>query len=275
MPKPFIKWVGGKTKLLPILHEHIPKEIEIYNEPFVGGGSVFLSLDSEKFKIKCFNVSDINYELINTYTMVKHYVKEVIDILKTYENTEDFYYNLRSDDKFYGAKQCLHKAAKFIYLNKTCFNGLYRVNKKGKFNAPFGKYKNPNFCDEPTLYECNKFLNEKDVIIYVSSFTDIKRHKKVQREFFYFDPPYVPISKTSNFTNYSSSGFNEKDHLNLKDVCDYIHENGGKFLQSNSDTEFVRNLYKDYDIIKVQAPRRINCKGESRGNVTELLIKNY
>jgi DNA adenine methylase len=277
MAKPFIKWVGGKTKLLPTLHQHFPKQIECFHEPFLGGGSVLFSLNAySDIKVKHINSSDLNADLINTYVQIQHHMNKVIDILKTYENTEEFYYELRNSDAFFFACDALHRAAKFIYLNKTCFNGLYRTNKKGKFNVPFGKYKNPNFCNVELLKECSQYLNDNDILFYVQDFEGILNYINVsEKDFFYFDPPYVPLNKTSNFTSYTKDAFGESKHMKLKEVCDFVHMRNSKFLQSNSDTEFVRELYKDYEIIEVQAPRRINCKGNLRGNVTELLIKNY
>ena len=278
MTKPFIKWVGGKTKLLPTLHQHFPKQIRCFHEPFLGGGSVLFSLGSgySDVKVKEMNASDLNADLINTYVQIQHHVNKVIDVLKTYENTEEFYYKLRSDDEFYGDYNQIYKAAKFIYLNKTCFNGLYRTNKKGKFNVPFGKYKNPNFCNEELLRDCSAYLNKHDILCCCMSFDIIINWSNFKMDdLFYFDPPYVPLTKTSNFTSYTKDGFGEKEHIKLKEVCDHINKRNSRFLLSNSSADFVRELYKDYEIIEVQAPRRINCKGDSRGNVTELLIKNY
>ena len=277
MAKPFIKWVGGKTKLLPTLHQHFPKQIECFHEPFLGGGSVLFSLNGySDIKVQYINSSDLNADLINTYVQIQHYMNNVIQVLDTYENTEEFYYELRNSNAFFFACDAIHRAAKFIYLNKTCFNGLYRTNKKGKFNVPFGKYKNPNFCNIELLKECSQYLNDNDILFHVQDFEGILNYINVnEKDFFYFDPPYVPLNKTSNFTSYTKEAFGENKHMKLKEVCDFVHMRNSKFLQSNSDTEFVRELYKDYEIIEVQAPRRINCKGDSRGNVTELLIKNY
>lgn len=277
MTKPFIKWVGGKTKLLPTLHQHFPNQIECFHEPFLGGGSVLFSLKGySDINVQYINASDLNADLINTYVQIQHYVNNVIEVLDTYENTEEFYYELRNSDAFFFACDAIHKAAKFLYLNKTCFNGLYRTNKKGKFNVPFGKYKNPNFCNEELLKECSAYLNKHDILFCVQDFEGILKYINVnEKDFFYFDPPYVPLTKTSNFTSYTKEAFGETEHIKLKEVCDFVHMRNSKFLQSNSDTDFVRELYKDYEIIEVQAPRRINCKGDSRGNVTELLIKNY
>ncbi len=168
----------------------------------------------------------------------------------------------------------IERAARILYLNKTCYNGLYRVNSMGEFNSPFGSYKNPSIINEITLRAVNKYFNKSDIKFFNGDFENaVKTAKK--GDFVYFDPPYVPISKTSNFTGYNESGFNENEQIRLKELCELLNKKGVKFLLSNSDCEFIRELYKNYDIIEIKAKRAINSNGSNRGLISEVLIRNY
>lgn len=282
MAKPFIKWVGGKRQLIPILLDHFPKqEIDTYIEPFLGGGALLLSLKPEMFtgQYKYILTGDINSELIEAYNTIKYDSEQLIKklLLDYTMNDRQKFYIIRDMDRSESFKDLhyIDRVARFLYLNKTCFNGLYRVNKKGQFNTPFGDYKNPCICDEMNLRECSKFFNDMKVSFQCSSFEDFYDVIPDEKTFAYLDPPYHPITKTSNFTQYSKEGFNQESQESLKKYCDFINSSGGKFLLSNSDCDFIKDLYKDYDIVKVYAKRSINSKGDSRHKITEVLVKNY
>jgi len=218
MCKPVIKWVGGKRQLLSELKKYMPKEFNTYFEPFIGGGALFFDLKIEKSFI-----NDYNSELTNLYEIIKNKPHELIKDLKKHENNSEYFYKTRELDRTPSSYQRLSKvkkASRFIYLNKTGFNGLYRVNRKGQFNVPFGKYKNPNYADDNNILDCSKLLQETTILN--GDFENIK--KFIQRgDFVYFDPPYVPISDTSNFTGYTDKGFDEDMQFRLKELCDYIH----------------------------------------------------
>jgi DNA adenine methylase len=269
--QPFMKWVGGKRQLLDIIKKHLPKNINRYYEPFVGGGALLFELQKNKSTI-----NDNNSELINLYRVVKNQVEELIEELKKFKNEEKYFYTIRNLDrtKEYEKLSDVQKAARIHYLNKTCFNGMFRVNNAGEFNAPFGRYKNPNIINEIRFRAINKYLNNNDIKILNGDFENsLKEIKK--GDFVYFDPPYDPVSNSSNFTGYTKNGFDREQQKRLKKVCDYLNEKKIKFLLSNSDTDFIKNLYKNYKINIIQAKRSINCKSKKRGAVNELLIKNY
>lgn len=271
---PVLKWVGGKRQLLPEIKKHIPK-YNTYYEPFVGGGAVMFELQPSNIVI-----NDINLELMNVYSVIKNNVDDLIKELsnnKKYANNSESFYTIRELDrepKKYNKLTGIEKATRILYLNKTCYNGLYRVNSLGEFNSPFGNYKNPNINNEITLKAVSKYFNEANIKFMNTDFEKaIKNAKK--GDFVYFDPPYAPISKTSNFTGYNEGGFGESEQERLKRVCDKLNDKGVKFLLSNSDCEYIRNLYKDYKIVTIRAKRSINSNGDGRGTVSEVLIKNY
>jgi len=270
MCKPVIKWVGGKRQLLSELKKYMPKEFNTYFEPFIGGGALFFDLKIEKSFI-----NDYNSELTNLYEIIKNKPHELIKDLKKHENNSEYFYKTRELDRTPSSYQRLSKvkkASRFIYLNKTGFNGLYRVNRKGQFNVPFGKYKNPNYADDNNILDCSKLLQETTILN--GDFENIK--KFIQRgDFVYFDPPYVPISDTSNFTGYTDKGFDEDMQFRLKELCDYIHYIGAYFMLSNSYTSYIKELYQDYNLITVQANRALNCKANGRGKINEYLVINY
>ena len=279
MPKnalvvPFLKWVGGKRQLLTEIREQLPRQISRlrYYEPFVGGGAVFFSLQQRHAVI-----NDYNEELINTYRVIRDFPEELIEDLGRHENNSEYYYNLRNVDRepdAFGQLSPVQRASRIIYLNKTCYNGLYRVNNAGEFNVPFGAYRNPNIVNAPVIRAVSRYLNREDVTIlngdYAQAVEDADR-----RAFVYFDPPYHPISEGSNFTGYIRGGWNEEEQIRLRDVCNQLTEHHIRFLLSNSDCPFIRDIYNGYEIITVQAIRAINSDGTNRGAVNEVLIKNY
>ena len=288
--KPFIKWVGGKSQLLDEIREKYPSKIEKYCEPFVGGGAVLFDI-LNKFQPKEVLINDINEELINTYVQIKNNCYEMIDGLSeiqriykshTQEENKDFFYEKRSrynEIKINGNKaENLEKAVLFIFLNKTCFNGLYRVNSKGAFNVPFNNAKNPLLCDEENLFACSKLL--QNVEMTAGDYKECKNFID-NKTFVYIDPPYRPITKTSAFTSYSENGFSDKDQVELGNFLTEISNNGAEVLASNSDPKntdendnFFDNLYSHFEIERVSASRMINSNAKKRGEINEILISN-
>lgn len=266
-----IKWAGGKKQLLEQFEKFFPKEIERYFEPFVGGGTVAFFLLKNHPEIKKIYLSDINEELIITYNAVKNDIDELIKLLKEFKlkHNKEFYYEIRAQEV--NKLKSVQIAARFIYLNRTCFNGLYRVNSKGGFNVPIGSYKNPAICNEEDLREISKLLQKDDV--KVKQFYDsVKEAKK--GDFIYFDPPYYPLNKAS-FTTYTKDNFLEKEQEKLVEVFKELDKRGCKVMLSNSDSDFIKNLYKGYHINLVRARRMINCDATKRGAVNEVVITNY
>src|SRR5690554_3939711 len=270
---PFVKWVGGKRQLMPTILEHLPKGIRSYTyiEPFIGGGAVLFSLQPQNAII-----NDFNEELINVYSIIKYQLQELIEDLKKHKNEPDYFYEIRALDRNEGFKNLssVQRASRLIYLNKTCYNGLYRVNNAGEFNAPFGRYKNPNIINEPTLKAVHKYLNKNNIVIKSGDYTKALTEAN-DKTFVYLDPPYHPISESSNFTGYIQGGWNISDQIRLKEVCDELTQKGVKFLLSNSSATVIQDLYKNYNITRVKANRSVNSVGSSRGEVDELLIRNY
>jgi DNA adenine methylase len=275
---PFVKWAGGKTQLIPELDKCIPNDFDRYFEPFLGGGAFFFYIVSQKHLHFTAHLSDVNKELINAYSVVKNDVEKLIELLRYHEkeykkNPRDYYYKLRAEFK---PLNNIEAAARFITLNKTCYNGLYRVNKNGMFNVPIGKYKNPLICDSENIRNVSLALRHSDAHILVCDYKEILETAK-ENDFVYLDPPYKPSSPTANFTGYTNDGFGDRDQIRLRDVFKRLDRRGCKVLLSNSDTSFVRELYGDYHahIKEVNALRAINCKGSKRTGHTELLIRNY
>ncbi len=269
MCKPVIKWVGGKRQLLNELIELLPTKYNRYFEPFIGGGALFFSLKHENSFI-----SDYNQELTNLYITIRDNLEDLIEELKKHKNEEEYYYKIRAldrDKKKYKRLSNVKKASRFIYLNKTGFNGLYRVNRAGEHNVPYGRYKNPKWLDEENLRECSKLLSNTE--IETGDFEIIKN--RVQKgDFVYFDPPYVPLNNTS-FTSYTHNGFDSDMQVRLKELCDYIDSIGAYFMLSNSYTDYILDLYKEYDIKTVMANRAVNCKANGRGKIKEVVVINY
>jgi DNA adenine methylase len=266
-----VKWVGGKKQLIEQFKPFFPRKIDRYFEPFLGGGAVAFYV-LKYYKPKFVMLSDINEELINTYNIIKNDVEGIINLLKEYKkkNNKEFYYKIRALNPSKLTK--LERAARFIYLNKTCFNGLYRVNAKGGFNVPMGSYKNPSICPEEDLREISKLL--KNVRINILPFDKILDYAK-ENDFIYFDPPYYPLNRTSSFTSYTKYNFLEKEQEILAEVFKKLDKKGCKVMLSNSDTKFIKNIHKGYKINIVKAKRMINCDATKRGAINELVITNY
>ncbi len=266
---PIVKWVGGKRQLMFDLQKNMPGDYNRYFEPFIGGGALFFYLQPDNAYI-----SDMNEELINLYQVVRDNVDELITDLQKHDISKEYFMEIRNIDRTeeYENWSDVQKASRFIYLNRTCFNGMYRVNSKGEFNVPFGHYKNPRILDENNLINCSNLLRRTE--IKHADFSEIL--KKVKKgDFVYFDPPYVPLSETSSFTSYTKDGFDIDMQFKLRDVCDELDSMGVKFLLSNSDTKLVNELYENYNIKKVFASRQINANADGRGKITEVLVRNY
>jgi len=277
MPKnklvqPVLKWAGGKRQLLPEIEKYIPNKFSTYYEPFLGGGAVLFRLQPKKAV-----VNDVNEELINVYTVIRDNVEKLIKDLSKYKNEAEYYYEVRKwdrDNESYSKLSSIRKASRIIYLNKTCYNGLFRVNRAGQFNAPFGRYKNPNIINEGTLRAVSKYFNENKITFKCGDFEEaVKGIRK--GAFVYFDPPYDPVSDSSSFTGYNKGGFDQEEQKRLKKLCDKLNQRGIKFLLSNSATDLIKNLYDDYKIEIIQAKRAVNSKGDKRGEIDEVLVRNY
>lgn len=269
VPHPFIKWAGGKKQLLEQINKYLPKNFNKYLEPFIGGGALFFYLLPNKAIL-----IDNNEELINCYRVIQNKIGELIISLKKHKNEKDYFYKIRSIDRNpveFKKLSDVERASRTIYLNKCCFNGLYRVNSKGEFNVPFGKYENPKFCDEQNLLAVNTVL--KDVQIINGDFKECLELAE-KDDFIYFDPPYQPISTTANFTSYTKENFNKKDQVRLFKVYEELDNRGCKVMLSNSYNDFILDLYKKYDLKTVYARRAINSDASGRGQIKEVLIIN-
>lgn len=266
---PLVKWAGGKRQLIFELLKNMPKDYNRYFEPFIGGGALFFEMQPDNAYI-----SDINEELINLYLVIQNNVDELIEDLKKHRVNKDYFLKIREVDRnpSYKRWSSVQKASRFIYLNRTCFNGLYRVNSQGQFNVPFGNYSNPRIIDESNLYNCSDLL--KRTQIECRGFDAVIKEAK-KGDFVYFDPPYAPLTETSNFTSYTKEGFDVDMQFQLREVCDELNSKGVYFLLSNSDTKFINKLYSAYTIKKVFASRQINANANGRGKITEVLVRNY
>ena len=281
LPKcyPFVKWAGGKGQLLSHLDHLIPKNFSRYFEPFLGGGAVFFYLLSKKnTRFKAF-LSDINEELINSFDIVKNNVEELIKVLEDHErkynqSPREYYYELRAVTK---SLNKIESAGGFVALNKTCYNGLYRVNTAGIFNVPMGQYKNPLICDHSNLRNISMILQNNDIHFASIDYKTILETKPREGDFIYLDPPYNPMNSTSNFTSYTNNKFSEKDQIELSEIFNKLHDRKCNILLSNSDTPLIRELYRGYAnyTVKINALRAINSKGSKRTGHKELLIRNY
>jgi DNA adenine methylase len=262
--RPFVKWAGGKRQLLPELLRYIPEHHGRYYEPFVGGGALFFELRPPVAML-----TDVNARLIRTYRGVRDHVERVIALLASYPYDEKFYYELRDAD--IDTQTDADVAAWFIYLNKVGFNGLYRVNRKNRFNVPFGRHKNPAICDDATLRACSAALARAS--LEVADF-ETAVAQAVPGDLVYFDPPYVPLSVTSSFTSYTSDGFGREAQVRLRDLALELKQRGVHVLLSNSSAEFVRDLYQpSFTTTEVSATRLVNSKVTRRGAITELVIR--
>lgn len=265
-PKPPVKWAGGKGQLISQFEPLFPKQkFNLYIEPFVGGGAVFFHLlPSVAILI------DNNPELINFYIIVRDELQALLADLEKHQNNKEYYYSIRALDP--DKMDAVSRASRFLYLNKTGYNGLWRVNKKGKHNVPFGQYKNPKIVDRENLEKVSMFLQNTEIVLGdFSKALDFV----LPGAFIYLDPPYHPLSETANFTSYTSNSFGVDDQRRLAEVFKQLDERGCQVMLSNSDTPFIRELYKGYDIQVVYARRAINCCAEKRGPISELVIRNY
>jgi len=273
--KPFLKWAGGKGKLLPQLHALLPLGFNNYFEPFVGGGAVFFSLVHSGTSV----ISDINTDLMNVYQHIKDDINIVITELKkieleykqlSQEARQEYYYLRRAE--YNATSSGLRKSILFLFLNKTCFNGLYRQNSKGEFNVPFGRYANPAICNEENLYVVANKL--QSTIIKNVSYQDAVKDAKAG-DFIYFDPPYHPLNGTSSFTAYHADGFTSEDQEELRDIFAVLDKRGCYVKLSNSSSEFIKSLYKDFRQETIYAARAINSRASKRGKIEELVVLNY
>ncbi len=269
---PVVKWVGGKRQILDQITKYVPETFSTYYEPFLGGGAVLFELQPKKAV-----VNDINNELMNIYEVIRDNVEELIEDLNKHKNDEDYFYKVREldrDKQRYNKMTPVEKASRIIFLNKTCYNGLFRVNKAGEYNAPFGNYKNPNIVNETTLMAVSSYFNKSKIRFTCQDFAEVlKRSRK--GAFVYLDPPYDPVSETASFTGYDKGGFDRDEQVRLKKTCDKLNKKGVKFLLSNSATDFIKDLYKDYKIEVIQAKRAINSRADKRGEVDEVLVMNF
>ena len=258
---------------MPEIRKILPKGVanRPYYEPFIGGGALFFDLQPKRAII-----NDYNEELINVYTVIRDNPNELIEDLKKHKNTAEYFYEIRAIDRqpLFNNLTKIERASRIIYLNKTCYNGLYRVNNAGEFNTPFGKYRNPNIVNEPVIRAVSKYLNSPQIQILNGDYELILRDIPTN-SFVYLDPPYHPISESSNFTGYVQGGWNEEDQLRLRDICNRLNDNGIEFVLSNSASDFIREIYSDYIIHIVQASRAVNSNPSKRGQVGEFLIRNY
>lgn len=271
-PKPFLQWVGGKREMIPQYRKYFPKNYKRYFEPFLGGGAMFFELRPEQSFL-----NDNNLELIKTYRGVRDNPEEVIRLLSLLrqKHSKELYMRIRGIDREYELFSTFSEpeiAARMIYLNQTCFNGIYRVNKDGQFNVPIGSSLNRLICDEKTIFKVSKMLERTK--LESQDFQNLSKAIK-KDDFVYLDPPYHPVSQYSDFTRYTKEKFYLEDQVRLRDTVKILSDRGAQVMLSNSDCDFVRNLYKDFNIYKVQSGRNLNCKSEKRGKVSELLITNY
>lgn len=293
--RPFVKWAGGKGSLIPQLNNFYPYElkngiIERYIEPFVGGGAVLIDI-LQKYDVQEAYAFDINIDLINSYNVIKNNVEDLITNLKQMETEylqleqeerKNYFYNKRDEYNNYTLKeneQNIQRAAQFIYLNRTCFNGLYRVNKAGKFNVPMGSHKNPTICDEENLRNLSKLIQNVQF-----QYGDYKRSMEYVTEntFVYFDPPYRPLNVTSGFTSYTKEDFNDENQKELAEFYRELNEQNAKLMLSNSNPKntnkednFFDNIYQGFNIDEIYASRIINANSKGRGKISEILVTNY
>ena len=269
---PLLKWVGGKRQLLSDILPMVDNKCSTYVEPFIGGGAVLFSMQPKRAII-----NDYNHELINVYRVVRDNLDELLELLYIHQanNSSEYYYEVRAwdRDEYLNKMTNIEKAARIIYLNKTCYNGLYRVNSAGQFNSPYGRYKNPNIVNEAVLKAVSKYFKNNDINIRNGDYKDTLINLD-KRSFVYLDPPYMPISSSSSFTGYTEGGFGYEHQVELKEECDKLTQQGIRFVQSNSDCDEIRELYKEYKIKTVKAKRSINSVAKKRGEINEVLIYN-
>ena len=270
--KPFIKWVGWKRQLIEQFQELFPKEFNNYHEPFLWGWAVFFNIQKKQSFL-----SDVNEELINVYKVIKNNPKELLKFLETLEYSKEKFLEIRAWDRQENWQEKyseIQRAWRFIYLNRTCFNGLYRVNSKWQFNVPFGKYKNPDFIQKENILNVSKLLNKTEARIELQSFEKVLENAK-KWDFVYFDPPYDVLTDSANFTSYDKSWFWQDMQKKLRDVFVKLDEMWCKVMLSNHNTPFIREIYSWYKFDIVKARRNVNSKGDKRGEVEEIVVRNY
>ena len=274
-PKPFVKWAGGKRQLITSLEGHLPKKFNTYFEPFLGGGALLFHLLNQSPNLKC-SISDLNSDLILAYITIRDKVEQLIESLEKHSgkysaDQREYYYSVRE----LAPKNQIEKVSRLLFLNKTCFNGLYRVNSKGQFNVPLGRYTNPSIVNKENLISVSKILQSKNIAIRCQDFAAILDEAK-KDDFVYFDPPYQPVSKTANFTSYTKCEFTYKDLERLADLCQKLDKKDCKVLLSNSNTKEVKKLFSSkWKVVEILANRAINSNSKKRTGHSELLIKNY
>jgi len=275
-PKPFVKWAGGKRQLIPILNQNLPRSFGTYFEPFLGGGALLFHMLTERNGQKC-SISDLNSDLVLSYITIRDRIDSLITSLKNHErnyqkDSKSYYYSVRESNP----RSAIEKTSRLLFLNRTCFNGLYRVNSKGKFNVPLGKYTNPNIVNEDNLRAVSGILQASKVSINCRDFEAVLRYAK-KDDLVYFDPPYQPVSNTANFTSYTNKNFSFDDLNRLAELCKNLDAKGCNVLLSNSDSEDVSELFskKPWKVSRIQANRSINSDSKKRTGHFELLIKNY
>lgn len=275
-PKPFVKWAGGKRQLIPIINQNLPDSFGTYYEPFLGGGALLFHILTDKNGQKC-SISDLNSDLVLAYTTIRDRIDSLIASLKNHEknyqkNSESYYYSIRESNP----RSEIEKTSRLIFLNRTCFNGLYRVNSKGKFNVPLGKYSNPNIVNEENLRAVSHILQSSRISIKCRDFEAVLRDAK-KGDLIYFDPPYQPVSATANFTSYTNKDFTYDDLTRLAELCLKLDSRGCNVLLSNSDSKEVAEVFakNTWKITRIEANRSINSNSKKRTGHFELLIKNY
>ncbi|MCV0412966.1 DNA adenine methylase [Nitrosarchaeum sp.] len=275
-PKPFVKWAGGKRQLIPILHQNLPNAFGTYYEPFLGGGALLFHILTDKNGQKC-SISDLNSDLVLAYTTIRDRIDALISSLKSHEknyqkDSKSYYYSVRESNP----RNEVEKTSRLIFLNRTCFNGLYRVNSKGKFNVPLGKYTNPNIVNEENLRVVSNILQTNRISIKCRDFESVLRDAK-KGDLVYFDPPYQPVSSTANFTSYTTKDFTYDDLTRLSELCLKLDSKECHVLLSNSDSKEVSDIFakKPWKITRIEANRSINSNSKKRTGHFELLIKNY
>ena len=269
---PVVKWVGGKRQLLPQILPLIPKRMTAYCEPFLGGGAVLFALQPRRAL-----VNDLNQDLITVYRVIRENADALIEHLSRHENTPEYFYRIRDLDRdkdAYAALSDVEKASRLLYLNKTCYNGLFRVNASGSFNSPYGHYRRPNIVNEQTIRGVSRYFNTCDITFFSGDFAAVLEQVP-EGGFVYLDPPYDPVSDTASFTGYNKGGFGREEQVRLKECCDALTARGVKFLLSNSATPFIRELYDSYRVSIVQARRAVNSVASRRGAIEEVLVRNY
>lgn len=269
---PVVKWVGGKRQLLDVLTPLLPDEMTCYCEPFVGGGALLFWMQPE-----IAFVNDINRDLILVYEVIRDEVEPLIKALQKHKNEAAYYYEVRDwdrDRKKYRSLSRVQRASRILYLNKTCYNGLFRVNNSGEFNSPFGNYKKPNIVNADTLRAVSAYFNRAEITFSSSDYTKVLAGLP-SGAFVYLDPPYDPVSDTASFTGYTRSGFTREDQIRLRECCDDLTRRGVKFMLSNSATDFIKSQYAAYNVAIVRAKRAINSDKTKRGQVEEVVVRNY